>query len=220
MKSLVILAGGKSSRMGQNKVFLEYKGETFLERIAVNASAFFDRIYISADSEEHISQILAMPRIKELNKKGSFIIPICDACQGIGPMGGLMSVMEKASEPLLAVIPVDVPDGDMETLSLMWNEMSAHAYTKEDTTKALLLADDSGRVEPLIGVYKTAALENFRSLSAKGRYKIVDAFSEGELVPLTEEKLREKYPALAEKDLKKCFCNINTMSDYVNLTSK
>ena len=42
----VILAGGKSSRMGSNKAFLKLKGKTFIERQIDLLREMFDEIFI------------------------------------------------------------------------------------------------------------------------------------------------------------------------------
>ena len=39
--SLLLLAGGKSSRMGTNKAELLYEGRTFIENLMEKAKAFF-----------------------------------------------------------------------------------------------------------------------------------------------------------------------------------
>ena len=53
MNALVILAGGKSSRMGKDKTFLPYQGTTFLGYLLQKADGIFDRVLISVGSREH-----------------------------------------------------------------------------------------------------------------------------------------------------------------------
>ena len=101
MKCLAILAGGKSTRMGQDKVFLGIGEESFLERIFRNAVFVFDKIIISTDSEEHAGLI------GNLDLKDVAIVT--DHYRDCGPMGGLLSVMDEITEDRFAVIPVDVP---------------------------------------------------------------------------------------------------------------
>ena len=48
--SIAILAGGKSSRMGKNKVLLTYGGKTFLEKL-IEEFSDFDQILVSAKDE-------------------------------------------------------------------------------------------------------------------------------------------------------------------------
>ena len=104
MKCLVILAGGKSTRMGQDKVFLGIGEESFLERIFRNAVFVFDKIFISTDSEKHKEQI------EKLSCGGDPRMQIIlDKFHDCGPMGGLLSVMAETEMEKFAVVPVDVP---------------------------------------------------------------------------------------------------------------
>ena len=48
--SIALLAGGKSSRMGQNKALLTYDGKTFLERL-IEEFCDFDEILVSVRDE-------------------------------------------------------------------------------------------------------------------------------------------------------------------------
>ncbi len=64
MKNLVILAGGKSQRMGTDKVMLKTDGETFVEHLTRAAAEYFDTIYISTDSKGHAEKIMQLPLFK------------------------------------------------------------------------------------------------------------------------------------------------------------
>ena len=55
MRTIVILAGGQSRRMGEDKIFLPYRDASFLEHLVKRASDVFDRILISAGSEALVS---------------------------------------------------------------------------------------------------------------------------------------------------------------------
>lgn len=50
----ILLAGGKSSRMGENKAFLEYRGEKFIDRmIKILSETGVDDVLISGDFEKY-----------------------------------------------------------------------------------------------------------------------------------------------------------------------
>ena len=103
MKTIVILAGGKSTRMGKDKIFLHIhynKKETFLEHLYYNAAAVFEKVIISAGSKDRVLTIRKLCHRRKLFR-------IC--IRKKGPMGGIVSVYEQTGCEKFAVIPVDVP---------------------------------------------------------------------------------------------------------------
>ena len=52
MESAVILAGGKSRRMGRNKALLEFDGETLIQRLYRLLDDDFDEVLVSANDPE------------------------------------------------------------------------------------------------------------------------------------------------------------------------
>ena len=58
----VVLAGGKSSRMGQNKAFLDYNGKSLLDHmIGILQQAGLSNIYVSGEFEGYNSILDRMP---------------------------------------------------------------------------------------------------------------------------------------------------------------
>ena len=195
MKCLVILAGGKSTRMGQDKVFLGIGEESFLERIFRNAVFVFDKIFISTDSEEHKEQIEKLgcgsdPRMQI----------VLDKFHECGPMGGLLSVMAETEMEKFAVIPVDVPLAEMKVLDVMYDMMPSG--------RQALFLKTSGGIEPLIGVYARESEAAFREAMDRGDYKIRRVLTDTSVVSLEDLHMTE---------YDKCFKNINSKEDYIEL---
>ena len=84
----IILAGGKSTRMGRDKASLPFPGGTLL-------SAQRDKLRALG-----ITDIL-------LSGYGGGMIP--DAVPGCGPLGGLAACLPRAKHPRAIVLSVDVP---------------------------------------------------------------------------------------------------------------
>ncbi|MDG2176998.1 MAG: molybdenum cofactor guanylyltransferase [Gammaproteobacteria bacterium] len=117
----LLLAGGKSSRMGQDKRLLKIEGQSLLKRaIDLLEQSSASRILISGDVDEHDC-------IPDL-------LPDC------GPLGGLHAVLHFLDNesgldgsPLL-VIPVDMPMLDSNTLTALLDsigESEACQYENE-----------------------------------------------------------------------------------------
>lgn len=84
----VVLAGGRSSRMGQDKALLKLENETLLDRAKrILREAGAARVLVSGANREH---------------------GIADYFEEVGPLGGIHAVLRKTSLDVM-VIPVDIP---------------------------------------------------------------------------------------------------------------
>lgn len=91
----IILAGGRSSRMGRNKCSLKTRdGKIFIENIAEKFSPFVKEIIISTNS-------------KEFNYLGFTVVK--DIFPNHGPIAGIYSALKKSSSQLNIIVPCDMP---------------------------------------------------------------------------------------------------------------
>ena len=205
MKSLVILAGGKSTRMGKDKLFLRLDdGETFLTHLCRSASEVFDRVVISAGSAGHCDEIR---KLLAGSESFSELELIPDRYENCGPMGGIVSVYEETGLSRFAVVPVDVPYADMQLLSFFYEHCG---------TEACVLKDEDKGLEPLLGAYGEETLQRMKSLLAEDNFRIRAAFLE-EVQCYTVKELQELFPDKDENTLKPAFRNINTEQEYRDL---
>ncbi len=146
----VIIAGGKSSRMGSPKGLLEYKGRTFIDHIIYN-TAVFDRQYISANDDMY-------------NKFGLRLIE--DKVRDAGPMGAVFSALETCESEYVFFIPCDMPFITEETVVYLFSKMDSNAdaviYTAEN------------RVFPTVGIYKKSALPQVITQIESGNYRMME----------------------------------------------
>lgn len=139
MKSVgcVLLMGGKSSRMGEDKAFLKYKEQYFWERIAKEMEGIA-RTYLSLASKEKA------PR--------THYEIIEDEYKEIGPIGGIHAGLKYAKEDFLFFAPCDIP-----TL----NHMLIRKVIKEVSSEyeGVVLASKAGKVYPTVGIYSKKLLD-------------------------------------------------------------
>lgn len=110
----VILAGGKSSRMGSDKATLEINGQTFIEKIVKELSEIKD------------NEIIISGEGRNLPYRN-----ILDIYKDLGPLGGMYSVLEKTNSEVYIFIAVDTPlieRNDIENLLKNLKEHSAIHY--------------------------------------------------------------------------------------------
>ena len=249
MRTIVILAGGKSRRMGEDKVFLGYQNTSFLEYLVNRASAVFDRVLISAGSEKHASLITqrmagsddcsAFGQFSDAREHNRFPIPeiIIDSIPDLGPIGGLMSVFEQTDLERFAVIAADMPEADMQVLAELLDrleqEYANRSKLKSKSTDqkgsaegscilikpAVMLKLHSDYPEPSAAANERRTYPIMKAACDKGIRSIVLALGPGRIETITADELKRSGPAFAESDLIHAFRNINTPDDYRSLLS-
>jgi len=147
-----VLAGGRSRRMGTDKALLEFDGKTLLA-IALERFSGFPEILISAADTERYAFSAAK------------IIP--DALSGMGPIGGLISVLSAAESDLVCFRPVDAPLAPTGLHLIL-----AEACAGKDA--AVPVFHDAK--EPLFACLSKNALPVFEALASGGNFKVADAF--------------------------------------------
>jgi molybdopterin-guanine dinucleotide biosynthesis protein A len=172
----VIIAGGQSLRMGRDKKNIQYSGKTFLERAIELLSNITDEVVISSNDD--------IP--------GSFHV-IKDEKNGIGPMGGIYSVLKNIQNELALIIPADLPLLDEEILQFL--------ISKYDRNSKACVFEINNQLEALVGLYHKDILPFMEQQIAMGEYKMQE---------LLEKIIAQKVNGDAFKDK---FLNINTPHD-------
>src|SRR5271167_3658695 len=95
-----ILAGGKSSRMGSNtdKTFLDFHGQTLLDRALAVMAAVCDRVTIVGDPAKFAGY-----------QSTKFVPVVADIFPGCGPLAGIHSALAHSSAALNLMLAVDMP---------------------------------------------------------------------------------------------------------------
>ena len=101
--SAVILAGGKSARMGRDKAWLPFDGQPLLARqIAAVRELDPVELFISGRGDSDYSS-LGYPVLQ-------------DAFPEAGPLAGIAAGLEAATAPLVLILAVDMPEMTSATL--------------------------------------------------------------------------------------------------------
>ena len=133
--SAVILAGGKSSRMGRDKAFLSISGKTRLARqIETVRAAGAAEIGIAGTAEINYSEF------------GCRVL--VDKFQNAGPLAGIEAALAAVTNPLLLVLAVDVQMITSEFIRRL-------AFACVETTGVVPRVN--GNIEPLVAIYPKAA---------------------------------------------------------------
>lgn len=147
----VIFAGGKSSRMGEDKSLLPFGDyPTLTEFQQAKLSTLFDKVYISA---------------KE-NKFDFDCRVIKDTYTANSPLVGLISVFETLKVEEVFILSVDAPFVGKETIQ----KILAHNESKAD----VIVAKSPRGVQPLCGLYKKSILPFAYAQLEKDNHRLSD----------------------------------------------
>ncbi len=142
----IILAGGKSTRMGENKSTLVWKNKTWIEHIAEALNeAKCTPIIVSVDSQDNIERLQHVVKNKD-------IIWVIDDGEFKGMKGGLVSSLKVAVERGWGVVqlaPCDVPMIQYKLFELfnrLWAKLDCDIIVPEVVEKDT----KSGGLEPLL----------------------------------------------------------------------
>lgn len=149
----VVLAGGRSTRLGQDKICLRLPGDgrDMLARTADLLAARTDGVVVSCRRSSAIAE-----------SGGLRVIP--DEEEGLGPLGGVHSALRALREPIL-VLSCDLPFMDGATLDRLLAARDARPAGAILTTFQQV---ETGYIEALVAVYEPACLPCFEEARARG----------------------------------------------------
>jgi molybdopterin-guanine dinucleotide biosynthesis protein A len=186
-----ILAGGKSSRMGPNtdKAFLDFHGQSLLDRALAVAGMVCDRVTIVGDPARFA-------------KVGSskYVPVVADIFPGCGPLAGMHAALTHSTAELNLMLAVDMP--------FVSRELLAFLFAAAEPSDAIITVPRTGKgFQPLCAVYRrdfsTVAEQALRA----GKYKVDAAFSSVPVQVIEENELA------AAGFSERSFFNVNTPQD-------
>lgn len=146
----LILAGGQSRRMGQDKALLPWQGQPFLQHLIQKITPLVQTCWIVGAKPAYASFGLPMLSDKLADK---------------GPVGALATALPQLPTSYALVVTCDVP---MLPSSLLVELMST------PLTNLVRLLQVGERVQPLIGCYQKAAAVHFEQALAAEQLKLWD----------------------------------------------
>ncbi len=153
----IILAGGKSVRLGRNKIVEKVGGHCLLERAIDRLSCFNSEIIVVTAMDSALPDLGGYPKIQIVND----IIP------GKGSLGGLYSGLVVSSRPYNLVVACDMPFLNVDLFN--------HLIGLVDNYDAVIpLVND--KAEPLHAVYSRSCLPAIKNLIGQNRLSILGLF--------------------------------------------
>jgi len=188
MLSVVIQAGGQSTRMGENKALKLFLGRPLIQRVSERVAPIADELLVTTNEPDDYA-FLSLP-----------LFP--DVKPGRGPLGGLYTALTAASHPIVAVVACDMPFASAPLLA-------AAAGILEQEQADVVIAETPEGFEPLHAVYRRGpCLAAVESAMKADQWRMISWFSKVRVRKLTHEELSEFNPdGLA-------FWNLNTPEEF------
>lgn len=142
----VVLAGGKSSRMGQDKALMKMGGKMMIQHVSDNLAKVFDEVFVSGNRSE---DFVSMKVIK-------------DKYEQKGPMEGIRSALAHCQEDIF-VCSCDMPFVSTELMKNM---------LQRKTENKICIAKCEGKIYPVLGVYPYAILDALTKSIEKDQLKM------------------------------------------------
>lgn len=186
--SCIILAGGKSKRLGRNKVIEVIGSKSLLERVVSNLSIFDSEIIVVTGKESIIPQLTKYPKVRIAE----------DIYPEEGSLGGIYTGLIQSKTYYNVVVACDMPFINQDLVSYMID-------LAESFDVIIPLVDNI--LEPLHAVYSKNCISPIEFLIKQNRLSILELF------PM----VKVKYIDSAEIDKfdprHLSFFNINTEAD-------
>ena len=176
-----MLAGGKSSRMGFNKAFIEFGGKRLIEATLDCLTALFPEVLIIANDLDIYAYL------------GVKVIP--DLIPDSGSLGGIYTGLSAASHPRCFFTACDMPFLNADLITLLVRE--AEGWD-------VVVPRVAGELQPMHAVYAKSCLPFIQKAIDTGILKIARFFPKVKVNTIEEPALRAVDPHLLG------FMNVNT----------
>lgn len=189
--AMLLLMGGKSSRMGQDKAQLLLGGQPFWKKIAQELSAC-GRLYLSVSQTCDEKALEGYPIIRD-------VVPDC------GVMGGLYSAFQAIEEDLLFACACDMPFLNRRFIRWMLNRWEEEVQ-KGRQWDGIVVCGDDGKTHATAALYHRRLQGKLEENVRKKRLRMhTFVREEANILLLPMEEVAS---------FSRCFQNINTPEDY------
>lgn len=171
----IILAGGKSTRMGRDKGFMLWKNKPFVQHSIDALKPLVREILIVSDHTEY--DTLGCKRIP-------------DTIEEAGPLSGLYSGLKESKTELNLILSCDVP--------LISSVVLEKVVTAYDTGIAAVVCSADDRIMPLVALYHKNCYQVCKSLLDYGERRMMSLLDK---LPNTRYVLLDEKEAKSVKNI-------------------
>ncbi len=185
MITIAVQAGGKSSRMGEDKALIRLAGIPLIERVLARIDGLADEILITTNRPETLAHL-------NLRMVG-------DEVPGAGALHGLKTALSAARGEFVLVLSCDTP--------FVSRELLEHLLSRAHEADAIV-PKDGDKYEPLQAIYNRArCIPAVEAALVSGERRMVSFYPKVHVLPIEEHVLSNLDPSGLS------FFNVNTAED-------
>lgn len=188
MLSVVIQAGGQSSRMGEDKALKPFLGKPLIQRVIERLTPIADEMIVTTNrpTDYEFLNLRLVPDLKP----------------GRGALGGLYTAIASASHPVVAVAACDMPFASKSFFE------SAHRLLVTEEADVVIAKTDEG-YEPFHALYRReACLPAIEAAINEDKWKVIAWFPQVKVRTLSPDEIKILDPSGL------CFWNVNTPDEF------
>ena len=188
MLSVVIQAGGQSTRMGEDKALKPFLGRPLIQRVVDRLAPIADELLVTTNRPDDYA-FLAHRLIADL-------VP------GRGALGGLYTALASARGDMVAVVACDMPFASPSLI-----QAAVRLLLEEDVDVVIAKTDEG--YEPFHAVYRRATcVPAIQSALEADKWKVIAWFPSVKVRELSMEEVKRLDPSGL------CFWNVNTPEEF------
>lgn len=188
----VVLAGGRSMRMGVDKTLLAVDGRTLVSRVCDAVAEICSDTVVVTNRPDALADADLPAGVEVLRDEIAYH----------GPLGGLVTAMAAARTEWVFAIAADTPHLEPAIVRSLWDA--------REGVDVVIPVGEKG-LEPLLALYRVpACLEPARAVIATGRRRVVAMLSAVRVAEVPVDALRSADPDL------RSLINVNTPTDLVD----
>jgi molybdenum cofactor guanylyltransferase len=186
--SCIILAGGKSVRLGRNKIVETVGKKSLFERVVCRLASFRSEIIAVVAEGSSLPQLVSYPGLKIVK----------DIFPGKGSLGGVYTGLVKSNSHYNIVVAGDMPFLNLNLLNYMVRMTEGFD---------LVVPRLNGCLEPLHAIYARSCIGPIEKLIKQDDLKILDFYDEVKVKYLDNDAIDRYDPRHLS------FFNINTQEE-------
>ncbi len=184
---LILLSGGKSSRMGTNKALLPIEGKANIERIVDSLGEdFADRVLVTNTPEEY-SMLKDKVKI------------VTDVYPGLGPLSGIHAGLLVSNAEYNIVVACDMPFVSRELARLLIEKSEGYQAA---------VPRFNGMRQPLFAVYHQSIISEIEELIKGNDFRVNNLWAKVNMLWVEDESMH------SIPDVERAFYNMNYPEEY------